>query len=123
MREVAVVKIAGVEGVVVGGGSDAVQHHVPHRQHIGIPNEQDVADVPIAPRREQVALQLFGVVHARARPQDRLQRDESGRKLRFLVVHVDGKRGVERPRRDDQQSFRLRRLLAARRSVDRDGHC
>jgi hypothetical protein len=64
LGHVCIVKVAGVEGVVEGGGRNAIQHHVAHGQHVRIAHQQDVADAPVTPGVVQIALQALGIVGA-----------------------------------------------------------
>ena len=64
LRKIRVVKIARIKRVIERGGRHPIEHHVAHRQHIGIAREQHVGALARAPFLVKKPLQPLRIINS-----------------------------------------------------------
>ena len=101
--DVGIVEVAGIEGRVERGRSDAVEDHIPNRQNRRIADQQHIMGLAFLPSGVQESLELLGVVHAGILGQDGFQDGHFDREAAAAILHQRFQFGLESVRRDDHQ--------------------
>ncbi len=107
--QIGVIQIAGIKGVIEGGGRDAVKHHVSDRQDIHIAHQEHIAQAARAPFSVEEALQFLGVVPALGLLQNGFERLKFGGTQALLMKEKLLERGFESTGGHDQQPLRAGR--------------